>query len=145
MNGTGSLFPRFQQGYGKNIQISHPILSFVERCLLKTPLRFIKMNPPKTDLEDIVNSKFNIISHQRGEETPSLNSLAKWISRVLRMSKDKKPWNIWEYLGMGENTSGNFWEFLGIPNNSKFEANCLWNVLELLGIAKTPIRIYGNS
>ena len=39
--------------------------------------------------------------------------LAKWIPRVLgiprnsnlfqdmQMSKDKKPWNIWEYLGMG--------------------------------------------
>ena len=26
----------------------------------------------------------------------------------MQMSKDKKPWNIWEYLGMGENTSGNF-------------------------------------
>ena len=39
------------------------------------------------------------------------------------MSKDKKPWNIWEYLGMGVNTSGNFWEFLGIPNNSKFNNN----------------------
>ena len=29
------------------------------------------------------------------------------------MSKDKKPWNFWEYLGMVENSSGNFWEFLG--------------------------------
>ena len=40
-------------------------------------------------------------------------TLAKWIPRVLgiprnsnlfqdmQMSKDKKPWNIWEYLGMG--------------------------------------------
>ena len=84
-------------------------------------------------------------------------ALAKWIPRVLgiprnsnlfqdmQMSKDKKPWNIWEYLGMGENTSGNFWEFLGIPNNSKFEGNCLWNLWELLGIAKTPRRICGNS
>ena len=34
----------------------------------------------------------------------------------MQMSKDKKPWNIWEYLGMGENTRGNFWEFLGIPS-----------------------------
>ena len=64
------------------------------------------------------------------------------------MSKDKKPWNIWEYLGMGQTPVGifgNFWEFLGIPNNSKFEANCLWNVWELLGIATTPMIIYGNS
>ena len=61
------------------------------------------------------------------------------------MNKDKRPWNIWEYLGMGKNTSGNFWEFLGIPNNSKFEGNCLWNLWELLGIAKTPMRICGNS
>ena len=38
-----------------------------------------------------------------------------------------------------------FWEFLGIPNNSKFEGNCLWNLWELLGIAKTPMRIYRNS
>ena len=42
-----------------------------------------------------------------------LQTLAKWIPRVLgiprnsnlfqdmQMSKDKKPWNIWEYLGMG--------------------------------------------
>ena len=22
----------------------------------------------------------------------------------MQMSEDKKPWNIWEYLGMGENT-----------------------------------------
>ena len=36
------------------------------------------------------------------------------------MSKDKKPWNFWEYLGIGENSSGNFWKFLGIPNNSRF-------------------------
>ena len=35
--------------------------------------------------------------------------------------------------------------FLGIPNNSKFEGNCLWNLWELLGIAKTPMRICGNS
>ena len=63
----------------------------------------------------------------------------------MQMSKDKKPWNIWEYLGMGENTSGNFGEFLGIPNNSKFGGNCLWNLWELLGIAKTPMRINGNS
>ena len=51
------------------------------------------------------------------------------------MSKDKKHWNFWEYLGMGENSSG----------NSKFKGNCLWNLLELLGTAKTPMRIYGNS
>ena len=43
----------------------------------------------------------------------SAGTLAKWIPRVLgipknsnlvqdmQMSKDKKPWNIWEYLGMG--------------------------------------------
>ena len=53
------------------------------------------------------------------------------------MSKDKKPWNFWEYLGMGENSSGNFWEFLGIPNNSKFKGNCLWISWEILGIADT--------
>ena len=52
----------------------------------------------------------------------------------MQMSKDKKPWNFWEYLGMGENTSENFWEFLGIPNISKFKENCLWNLWELLGI-----------
>ena len=46
---------------------------------------------------------------------------------------------------MGENTSGNFGEFLGIPNKSKFGGNCLWNLWELLGIAKTPMRINGNS
>ena len=32
------------------------------------------------------------------------------------MSKDKKPWNFWEYLEMGENSSRNFWEFLIIPS-----------------------------
>ena len=63
----------------------------------------------------------------------------------MQMNKDKKPWNIWEYLGMGENTSGNFWELLGIHNTSKFKGNCFWNLWELLGIAKTPMRIYGNS
>ena len=61
------------------------------------------------------------------------------------MSKDEKPWNFWEYLGMGENTRGNFWEFLGIPINSRFKGNCLWNLLELLRTAETPMRIYGNS
>ena len=61
------------------------------------------------------------------------------------MSKDKKPWNFWEYLGMGESTSWNSLEFLGIPNTSKFEGNCLWNFWELLGIAKTPMIIHGNS
>ena len=54
MNGTGSLFP-----------ISRPILSFMERCLLKAPLRFIMMNPPKKDQEDIVNSKYNLSSKGR--------------------------------------------------------------------------------
>ena len=63
----------------------------------------------------------------------------------MQMRKDEKPWNIWEYLGMGENISENFWEFLGIRNNSKFGGNCLWNLWELLGITKTPMRIYGNS
>ena len=63
----------------------------------------------------------------------------------MQMRKDEKPWNIWEYFGMGENIGGNFWEFLGIPNNSKFGGNCLWNLWELLGITKTPMRIYGNS
>ena len=33
----------------------------------------------------------------------------------------------------------------GIFNNSKFGGNCLWNLWELLGIAKTPMRINGNS
>ena len=37
----------------------------------------------------------------------------------MQMSKDKKPWNFGEYLGMGENSSWNFGEFLGILNNSK--------------------------
>ena len=58
-------------------------------------------------------------------------TLVKWIPRVLgiprnsnlfqdmQMSKDKKPWNFGEYLGMGENSSWNFGEFLGILNNSK--------------------------
>ena len=64
----------------------------------------------------------------------------------MQVSKDEKPWNFWEYLGMGESTSWNFWEFLGnIPNNSKFEGNRLWNFWDLLGIAKTPMIIYGNS
>ena len=55
------------------------------------------------------------------------------------------PWNI---------SFGNTWEWVKTPvgilgirmlNNSKFEGNCLWNLWELLGIAKTPMGIYGNS
>ena len=61
------------------------------------------------------------------------------------MSKDKMPWNI---------SFGNTWEWVKTPvgilgirilNNSRFEGNCLWNLWELLGIAKTPMRICGNS
>ena len=55
----------------------------------------------------------------------------------IQMRKHKKLWNIWEYLRIGENTSGNFSEFLGIPNHWKFGGNCLWNLWELLEIAKT--------
>ena len=36
----------------------------------------------------------------------------------MQISKNEKPWNFWEYLGVVENTCGNFWEFLGIPKNS---------------------------
>ena len=38
----------------------------------------------------------------------------------IQMRKHKKVWNIWEYLRIDENTSGNFSEFLGIPNHWKF-------------------------
>ena len=34
----------------------------------------------------------------------------------MQMRKVEKPWNIWEYLGMGEKHE---WEFLGIPRNSQ--------------------------
>ena len=63
----------------------------------------------------------------------------------IQMGKDKKPWNFWEYLAMGENSNGNFWEFLGIPNNSKFKGNCLWISWEILGFADTPMRIWLSS
>ena len=56
------------------------------------------------------------------------------------MRKVEKPWNIWEYLGMGENTSGNFWEFLGIPNripnNSKFGGKNLVPRFSLLPVER---------
>ena len=55
----------------------------------------------------------------------------------IQMRKHKNVWNIWEYLRIDENTSGNFSEFLGIPNHWKFGGNCLWNLWELLEIAKT--------
>ena len=35
----------------------------------------------------------------------------------IQMRKHTKVWNIWEYLRIDENTSGNFSEFLGIPNH----------------------------
>ena len=97
---------------------------------------------------NLTYSRHTGFSIEAGTHPCEVNSQSSGNSSLfqdMQMRKDEKPWNIWEYLGMGENTSGNFWEFLGIPNNSKFGGNCLWNLWELLGIAKTPMRIYGNS
>ena len=48
----------------------------------------------------------------------------------IQMRKHKKLRNIWEYLKIGENTSGNFSEFLAIP------------IIESL--EETVFEIYGN-
>ena len=50
-----------------------------------------------------------------------------------QMSKDKKPWNIWKYLGMGENTSVNFWEYQAIiPSLNETVFGTYGNYWELL-------------
>ena len=43
----------------------------------------------------------------------------------MQMRKDKKPWNIWEYLGMGENTSGskNFKVIVNLGTLAYFRKN----------------------
>ena len=73
-------------------------------------------------------SQFNVSNYGHPCEMNSQSSRNSNLFQDMQISKDKKPWNIWEYLGMGENTGENFWEFLGIPNNCKFEGNCLWNL-----------------
>lgn len=81
------LVPCFQHSnndVGKNIQSSRPIVSFMELCLLKAPLRFIMKNPPKKDLEDIVNSKYNLSSKGRRNAFSELYFWAAWILSVPR-------------------------------------------------------------
>ena len=64
----------------------------------------------------------------------------------MQMSKDKKPWNFWQYLGMGEYTSWNFGEFRGIPNNSKETVFGIFgNYWELLKRQREFMRIPRNS
>ena len=102
MKGTGSLFPRFQEVYGKKV-----FRTAVRFCPLCNVLfgRFIKMNSPKTDLEDIVNSKYYLSSKGRRFSTFILRYVDSKFTLLTYLMENNTVITVISYCTKGLNNS----------------------------------------